>query len=519
MLRLLSGLWLIFLSFVLIITLLVAALIVISPSQDVYGIEQNVVYSLQRVIAGEPLYTNPEQPPYNIVQYTPVYYAITTMLARLAQIEASDTEGVYRIARIVSGCFGIATVFVLLQICREFGLRRKDMFTLLVFGIIVPIPWYFVARPDSIMAFFEALSLYFFIRYLRDEPVKSRALIFSGIALAFAVYAKQSAIIVLGSSLIFPFYREQIRDRLRLLGGFALGLLGAGLIFWNYASLWSGTDNAFFMNIFGGINNAIDIERALWVYSIYLRVFFPAVLLPLMITSLTIFQLWRAWVKGGRRFKVFQTAFLNLDKTLLFLILSTWALSAVALIMALKGRSAVNYMNESMMVAMILVGYFFASFELQLPWQKNSIVRFGVALLLVFSIFRMVYYWGLIYGEDAFAQNQRLEWSDSMAILDESFAEQPDSYFIYFPTDEEDRWLNLYYPMQSLLQPREVYNIAFFDLSSLQSHLDNGSLAWLITDKRELPENIFGYTNFQDYFELWQETDSHLIYHNRNSEE
>jgi hypothetical protein len=503
--------WLVFLLSALILLAIMATLVLKSHSQDVYGIEQNVVYSLQLLIADKPLYSHPEYPPYNVVQYTPAYYALVDVLAGFLRLEAADVLGIYALARFSSAFFGLATALLLVRLCYEFGLRGNDILAALLFALLLPMPWFLVARPDSMMVFFEFLAFYTFIHYLQNGSKKT--LYIAGVSLALALYSKQTALIFLGLYLIFPFYQQQIWDRLRLLSAFALGLLGIALLLWNYANLWPGSENYFYLNVIGGVTNSTDLQRALWVYSIYGRVFLGAIVLPILITILAGLQFWR----NGRTLGFCQ-AIASFDKIFLFLLMSVWATALIAMLMSLKSASAINYMNESMLIVILLCSYFLAKRGLNLSWQSNRYFRPGIALLLFFNVMSIAFYWFTLNGADTQEKDAEAIYSETLSVMHEEFSVHPESHFIYFPQNAYDRWLNLYFYENSFLTPREVYMVAYFDLSSLQTYLDNGSLRYLITDKSAFPENIFGYTNLQDYFELWQETDTHLIYRNRNSE-
>lgn len=55
---------------------------------DFGGLDPNVVYGTQRLLLGEPLYQNPEQSPYAIIQYMPIYYHLCAWLAAKLGIHA-----------------------------------------------------------------------------------------------------------------------------------------------------------------------------------------------------------------------------------------------------------------------------------------------------------------------------------------------------------------------------------------------------------------------------------------------
>ena len=63
------------------------------------GIESNVIYTLQRILDGYPLYVDPAAPPYAITQYTPLYYYLCWGVGRLAGVDAANVHHVYVLSR------------------------------------------------------------------------------------------------------------------------------------------------------------------------------------------------------------------------------------------------------------------------------------------------------------------------------------------------------------------------------------------------------------------------------------
>jgi hypothetical protein len=498
-----------------ILLLIYAGALILSHAQDIYGIEQNVVYSLQLILNDNPLYTHPELPPYNVVQYTPAYYAIVDVLASLFRVEARNVYGVYVLARSVAAAFGIGVCVIIWYICKNFGGKGIFLFTTFVFALLAPMPWFLSVRPDSMAAFFEFLALFFFIQYLQKEDKSPQRLLLTGAALAFSLYSKQTAVIFLGLFLVFPFYKQWLKDRLLLSGGFGLGLLLVALIFMPYANIFPGADNYFYRNIIDGVTNTLSFERALWVYQFYIMIFFGFFLLPLWVSGLTLGQLWR---DAAGNLPGLWTQYAKLERVFTFLLFIFWGDTLIALVMAFKSASAINYFNESMLLAILLVSWFMSHPSIPKEWQKSARIRWGMGLLMLVSIVAIGRYLFIMYGTDVVSDAPEAQSQETLDVLEAEFRVYPESYFIYFPKSMYERWLNLYAFENTLFQPREVYDVSYFDLSSLQTYLDDGTVIFLVTDKGPFPDDVYGYKNLQDYFEIWHLTDNYMIYRNRNSD-
>ena len=112
--------------FILFLLVRIAGIFVISP--DPWGIiENSVIYSVQRMLAGFPLYADPEQPPYAITQYSPIYYQLLYGLARVFNITPDDPLSIYKISRSVSLVFNLAFSGTLALIATRIFEFRKSV--------------------------------------------------------------------------------------------------------------------------------------------------------------------------------------------------------------------------------------------------------------------------------------------------------------------------------------------------------------------------------------------------------
>ena len=84
------------------IYLIYRIVLIFYPQPDAGGVENNVIWFIQRLLDGRHLYTDPESPPYAVAQYTPLYYYITAGIGKIIGISPEDVLSVFRLSRTVS---------------------------------------------------------------------------------------------------------------------------------------------------------------------------------------------------------------------------------------------------------------------------------------------------------------------------------------------------------------------------------------------------------------------------------
>jgi hypothetical protein len=512
--------WLIFVLILLILMLVFAGALVRSGSDEIHGVEQNVAYNLQLIIGGLPLYSPPDMPPYNIVQYMPGYYGLIDHLAGLFSIDAHNIQGIYLLSRVVAAIFGLGVAILVWLSCLRFGLNGKAALGCLLLAVILPMPWFVLVRPDSMMSFFDFFAISLFLIYL-ENPKSSPALLFTiGFSLGIAFFAKQTAIVVIGLILVFPFYQQSIKDRLWILLGLGLSLGLMTFLLSEYFSLFPLDNNPFYMNTVEGVTNRVNLALSnQLLYNIYFNRYRPFFLIPLVLTIFVVAAFLRELGKSeGSKLKALWESLAKGDKRFGFLFMAFWWMTIAALFMGFKDGAAMNYMIESMLLAVMLIAYYMSKNPQVIALLQKTEFQIAAALVVMTIAFSISVDHITRYAGDLLKEAPYEKWQETISLLDAEFAAHPESAFIYFPKDVFDRWLNFYYYDRAWFTSREIFVQAFFDISTVRAYLDDGTIRFLVTDKVPFPAEIFGFTDFQDYFELWRETDTHLIYLNRNSE-
>jgi hypothetical protein len=147
--------------------LLCRIFLIFSYQTNLGGFEQIFIYFTQRVMGGLPLYTNPEDPPFSIVQYTPVYFYSLSAVARLFGFHVSrDIIELYWIGRAISFVANCATVWIIYRLARLVNgtTARALPFLFIVFNCLLT-PHQLSARPDALEICFMMLFIFYLCSY------------------------------------------------------------------------------------------------------------------------------------------------------------------------------------------------------------------------------------------------------------------------------------------------------------------------------------------------------------------
>ena len=220
------------------------------------GIESNVIYSLQRILDGYPLYVDPATAPYSITQYTPLYYYLCWLVGKLFQVDAANVHQVYILCRTVSLVLNLlfaGTAFFILH--NIFRVRKALSFVAFAYAFVYLDEESF-SRPDSLYSLLVLVSIGLFLKMLiqKEQRPSQFYLISASVVSITAIFAKQSAIYLPMLLLFFLlFYVRNIRWTLAALlsmgGAFSLLFLMSG----------GGDVHAFLQNTVQGVNNGASL--------------------------------------------------------------------------------------------------------------------------------------------------------------------------------------------------------------------------------------------------------------------
>jgi hypothetical protein len=240
------------LTFCLVLQLVIAVAGILSRTPDIGGVEPNVIFVIERVVAGYPLYEDPEEPPFSVTQYSPLYYLLTARIVTMLRIDPrEDVWRVYAVARSVSFVAWLLTAVVVYVLCvRVLNLSAFVGFVLAGVTIIVTAINGIAARPDSVARLMIVTGL---LCYLASDVSKSKRRKYPLLAAAVSavvvgIWAKQTA----APMLLIIGILSVVRKRWTDLGSIALLSVGTCLVFY-YGLLSSlGGARAIYQNVVRG---------------------------------------------------------------------------------------------------------------------------------------------------------------------------------------------------------------------------------------------------------------------------
>jgi len=219
--------------------------------QDIGSAEDNMMHGFQRILLGQPLYGDPEAPPFPIIQYAPLQYYSVALIAKVLGFGAYDVQPIYMISRVFCLLCDLVACWVLFRICRKLKMPPLAGFgaVVLLFTWLHELYW---SRPDSPFLLFFLLHVEAMLSLLGDP---SRASTWKRVAWpaftgAMCLFAKQSGLeIPLIDAVVLVMARQW-----RTLFHSAAQFYAWGIVFCIIIQLESGLPNAYKNLVLGNAN-------------------------------------------------------------------------------------------------------------------------------------------------------------------------------------------------------------------------------------------------------------------------
>lgn len=333
-------------------TLVLRLFLIFTYIPDLGGVESNVIYSIQRIMDGYPLYLDPSAPPYSITQYTPIYYYLIYGIGKVLQIQPADVESVYILSRSVSIIFNLAFAYVsALILVNIFKTSRWLGFITFAFAFVF-LDEESYSRPDSLYNLMIMATIYMIMLFLKEDEKsrKEKWLVISSLLSVFTIYVKQSGVFVPVLLVFFVLvYCQNIRWTLIAVGTMAVSFVALLMLF------TGGEFIPFYQNVVQGVNNGINIRW--FIERIAIEHFQKERLINILGISLAIYWL----VKGE-------------NQTYKFLGLAMLGSFLFAVITGFKIGSAPNYFTEFIALTVIAALLFVYKYD-RLFHEKNTFYK------------------------------------------------------------------------------------------------------------------------------------------------
>jgi hypothetical protein len=442
------------------------------PHPDAGGVENNVTWFIQQLLDGNQLYTDPENRPYSIAQYSPFYYYLCAGIGKLAGISPDNVFSVFVLSRVVSLFFNLLYAALLTLIAgRIFNCTLRDaVLPGMLSFIFLDITTF--SRPDSLYHVFFFLSLYLFWLWIRGAErgkQSSKLLVASSVVAVAGLFAKQSAIVLPALATVWFVYKRQMIPLLR----YFLTYAATGMLFLWLVSCESGL-RPFYQNTVLGLNNGIGLY---WFWSniiggFYLQ--FGLLLVPLLIAVVIL-----AVKRKEERFR-----FLWVGVSVIFVFSN---------LTALKWGSSAAYFTEWTGLAFLGAAVFRPAisgalekvhphfFPILVAWMllvKSS--RIGYPLTNMTDAGNRVQLWSIYNREKEIAKHMQ------------ELLRKEKTPFVFNNLYSPQVWLNNFMFRQSVLPQYEVvifgtWKQQAYDYSNFKKDLETGGIPYLVMRIKSSP--------------------------------
>ena len=372
-----------------------------SYAPDLGGFERNVIWGIQRVMAGHPLYSHPDAEPFSMVQYMPLYYYLVAGLAGIAGIDPADAHAVYAFARGINLCLSILLItgiFFLLRRYFRSGLLPAFGFSVLAFLLLDSFT--ISGRPDMLKSFFFLSQVFVLVA---GNAWKLRYRMASALGLSLLCFlSKQDGLLAFG---IMPISFLLAREWKNFLIYGMLSVALSGLVLLVFQLHYDGN---FLVNVFGALQNGISIS---WFMSVFASFFARHAFLfaPALVLAYEF----------------------SLEKHPAFRVLAAGFFLAFfpALFTSLKFGSGPNYFQEAVLLSCLLIPVAFSGLRCTgwFRFSESRYLLFTLIILLQTGVSAMNWLTGVFLNQEG---RLKAAWEADREVALQLQVQWPDSKFL-----------------------------------------------------------------------------------------
>jgi len=452
-------------AFILICLLIFRFALIFSFNAEFCGIDNNFVYSVQRLMQGFDLYTDPEQLPYAINMYTPFYFSISAFIGNIFHINPDEPINIYRLCRSVSLVCDITTCVFLFRILsfRFKATIETTLLTLSIFAAIICFWGFTFSRTDSMVLTFYASVIYFLTSPKIEE--KKTLLVIALLSMA-CIFSKQSGIVVPLIVISWLWFQTNIKSILFYLLFFVI--IFAGMIaLYRYGMNYT----YFFDNTVKAIQNSISLP---WFYSyVFKQALNSLWILPFYIAILICLKEWTKENKEGKAlFTIYIIQFF------------------FSFVISLKIGSSVGYFTECLFLALLIITrYFINNKDLHL---SKKAFGFLIPLILLFT-FHTIAQGYFFYLQK---RNEKKELYTKQKEIRDYLQPKLGTHFVFNLYNPNNSFFKTLFSRTLAAPNLDILYLATipdgtFDYSNLEKDLNNGNISFLISSVDEPVTSFF----------------------------
>lgn len=300
------------------------------------GVSINVLYGIKRLVDGLPLYTSPEQPPFPVIQYMPLYFYLVKTLASISG--HTEIHSLMVLNRCLCLIADLACTWLLsVMLIRSFRMSILSSWTLaLVYFVSIPAIIY--GRVDNFYLLFTITTIAISIRNLisydnqRGAESNFRSWVLPGILAGLSVLTKQTGLFLCIFTVSFLIVRLKDLKSAMIFSTTALIVFASGILL-----MQPGEIQSFLLNVVDGVKNGINTN---WFIEVLLKNYF------LKHSYLIALGILTAWLEWNNRKSVL-SSFIGCGIAWYFI---------VATASSLKAGSGPNYYLEFLSLTILGIG-------------------------------------------------------------------------------------------------------------------------------------------------------------------
>ena len=414
--------------------------------------EANNIWNALSVANGKIMYSNPENTPFEILQYTPYSQLPIILISSFLNKDYTNYYYVIVFGRVLSLIYNILT-FVFLYKLMNSSLKIDTLIakwtSFLGFSILTHLS--FSIRPDALGLLFTILSLHLYTKAYFKSNYKY--LVISSVLFSFCFYIKQDSFLIIFILGLILLIRKQFKSFLIFTLSFCLVFSMISvinrIIFGEF----------FFYSILGGVNNGISISRAIDVFERYITfygfLFFIGLFCSFYITKINQWLEYRLYLVSLFAFSIL-----------------------LAFLSSLKNGSWINYYTLvnicSIVVISFLVNYVY------IYGRKKEIIfslKSITTIFILYFLYQQIYH----YTSPFMKYSESKKYHENLTHQFHSLKMSISNKEIPIYTSNPD--LKLYFFKNIIFPNYEFYPVSSFSKKSYSHLPDNQQISLIVLDQ------------------------------------
>lgn len=425
---------------------------------DLGGLENNVIYGIQKILAGFPLYTNPEAAPFDLIQKSPAYYYLTVGLCHLFDVSTEQPIEIFKLSRVLSLLLNLASIGIYGLLAYQCFQIKRSAAVLISVAVMMTYTQHYYSRLDALYGFFFVLSLFFFFKYW--QHFQKKYLITTALCCVLLVFSKQTGAVLVMAMGLSLFWTKNSWKKLAIFG--STGIIATIVLLF----CWDVQPYFYYQNAVLGVKNGWNFEFIKGVLSSQYQ-------LALIIACLLGMYFFCKTKAADSRSN------LLLGLTLFYLIFG--------LLSCLKIAAGLNYLIEYKILLLLILGIL--AFPRSSSTRHTSTARFLLyAVVLTIMISKAQHIYGQ-YRLGAYQTN--FKQYEKAQVLAKYFKEElkvkKDDYIYY----EKNGFITHFLPTNMILPVKsttsEIYtnHAETLNYAALLESMDNGTIKYVLVEKGE----------------------------------